>query len=120
MVEETWVIEKNKMLLPVYINIIIETPTIGTNIVASVVDLHPSMIEEIISQPDGFVSIRTKKEGWVKLGVSFLEIIKFYKEHQNIDMRFAESVDLYYKDNYKEYKEIKNNNNKGGYETSTS
>lgn len=87
------------MLYPVYINIIDRRDN-RDFIVAGVVDLHISKIQRVVKQPDGFVSIKVE-DGWMKLGISFEELINILREHAPIDMRFKESVDAYINSNFR-------------------
>lgn len=102
------------MLVPVYVNTEIVDEKGKANIVAAVLDLHPSKINKIMNTYDGYTSIIDNYGMVHKILVPFIFIYNLYNQHHAIDDTFKEEVDTYLLDNWKALKERLNNNTNGG------
>lgn len=85
------------MIYPVYICVVIGDDK-KQHIVRTIMDLHPSLYKRAVDSSDGCVNIIDYDNMCYKLGITFDDLHKLWKELYSIEDRFAPIVDSYAKD----------------------
>lgn len=94
------------MLRPVLVNIEIIDEKGNGNIVASVIDFHPSEIHRMIRAHDDMTYITDLFNVEIKVLLPFQVAVKIYDDQSNIDKTYEENVKEYYDNNYESLKDI--------------
>lgn len=94
------------MLRPVLVNIEIRDEKGNANIVASVIDFHPSQIHRMIRTHDNMTAMTDMFNVEVVILLPFEVAVKIYDDQCRIDKTYEEDVKEYYNNNYESLKEI--------------
>lgn len=101
------------MRVPVIVNLQIVDMNNKKNIVGAVIDMHPSNIAEIINGSDeNTTTVYTIDKRALTLMHPFKEVLDIYLEHNKIYGMYKDEVFDYLKDNWKPYRDFKNDNNR--------
>lgn len=88
------------MIYPILINCV-EHKDGKSNIVASVIDFHPSQISRMVRQRDNSTVLIVPDGSFIHVMIPFMEAVKLYNSMQHIDKSYEDDVLNYYKDNFK-------------------
>lgn len=104
------------MNIPVIVNLQIIDKFGNKNIVAGVVDFHPSNIKEIINGADEHTTVLyTADNRALTLMIPFKEAVELYIHNKQIVGNYKDDVYGYLKDNWAGYRDsIKNNKDSDG------